>query len=327
MLPNLDRVRLPYVNWCAKIIIKKRTITNSFAFYPTNAFAMLIIKNKKDLDYQLDISRAKSVSIGFVPTMGALHDGHLSLIRQSKKAAKLTVCSIFVNPTQFNDPTDFEKYPSTIEADIQLLLSVKCDVLFLPSVNEMYPDGTAIKTSFDFGFLAQTLEGKFRPGHFDGMAHIVEQLLLSVKPDLLFMGQKDYQQAMIVKSMILQRKIKTELVVCAIKRESDGLAMSSRNVRLDAASRALAVLLSKCLKKMKSAIQKKHAIDAHALVDLGKELLTKESAFEVEYIAWRDATDLSEFDSLAAGQSSVLLVAAWIGGVRLIDNMVVAPIR
>lgn len=284
---------------------------------------MLIIKNKKELDNQLNKARVKELSIGFVPTMGALHEGHLSLMRQSKKATKLTVCSIFINPTQFNDPADFEKYPSTIEADIQLLLSVKCDVLFLPSVNEMYPDGTALIPTNNFGFLAETLEGEFRPGHFDGMAHIVEQLLLAVKPDFLFMGQKDYQQAMIVRAMILQKEINTELVVCPIKREADGLAMSSRNVRLDNASRLAAVTLSKCLKKMKSAIQKNQAIESASLIEVGKNTLAKEPAFKVEYIAWRDANDLGKFDSLSPHQSSVLLVAAWIGGVRLIDNMVV----
>jgi pantoate--beta-alanine ligase len=284
---------------------------------------MLIIKKKKELDSQLDKARQKGLSIGFVPTMGALHEGHLSLIRQSKRASKLTVCSIFVNPTQFNDPADFEKYPATIEADIQLLLSVKCDVLFLPSVDEMYPDGTKLADPIDFGFLAETLEGEFRPGHFDGMAHIVAQLLLAVKPDFLYMGQKDYQQAMIVQAMIKHRQLKVALVVCAIKREADGLAMSSRNVRLDTASRLTAVTLSKCLKKMKSAIQKNSAIDSATLIKLGESILSKESAFKVEYIAWRDATDLSEFDSLSPHQSSVLLVAAWIGGVRLIDNMVV----
>jgi len=284
---------------------------------------MLIIKNKKDLDYQLGKSLTDGLSIGFVPTMGALHDGHLSLIRQSKKVSKLTVCSIFINPTQFNDPADFEKYPSTIEADIQLLLSVKCDVLFLPSVSEMYPEGTALKSTIDFGFLAETLEGEFRPGHFDGMAHIVEQLLLAVKPDFLFMGQKDYQQAMIVQAMITHRQFRVELIVCPIKREADGLAMSSRNVRLDKESRALAVTLSKCLKKMKSAIQKNPSIDSASIISLGESVLSKEPAFKVEYITWRDANDLGKFDSLSPHQSSVLLVAAWIGGVRLIDNLLV----
>mgnify|MGYP001271703861 CR=1 FL=1 len=284
---------------------------------------MLIIKNKKDLDIQLDKARFSGYSIGFVPTMGALHEGHLSLIRQSKRVSKLTVCSIFINPTQFNDPADFEKYPSTIEADIALLLSVKCDVLFLPAVSEMYPDGTALNSTIDFGFLAETLEGEFRPGHFDGMAHIVEQLLLAVKPDFLLMGQKDYQQAMIVQAMIKHRLLVVELIVCPIKREADGLAMSSRNVRLDKDSRALAITLSKCLKKMKAAIQKNPAIDSASLIGLGEKMLSKIPAFKVEYIAWRDANDLSKFDTLSPRQSSVLLVAAWIGGVRLIDNLVV----
>ena len=190
--------------------------------------------------------------LGFVPTMGALHVGHISLIRQSNRENDVTICSIFVNPTQFNDPKDFEKYPITLESDMQMLIDAHCDILFLPSVAEMYPKGMKNSDPLDFGFMAETLEGEFRPGHFDGMAQIVEKLLLAVSPHHLYMGQKDYQQAMICTQLIKKKKLKIKLVVCPIKREKDGLAMSSRNVRLDKKSRAKAVEISKTLKWMKS---------------------------------------------------------------------------
>ena len=158
---------------------------------------MQIIKTIEDINNQIVGLKKLGKKVGFVPTMGALHAGHISLIQASNRENDLTVCSIFVNPTQFNDPKDFDKYPVTIERDMQQLIAARCDILFLPSVAEMYPKGLKNKESLDFGYVATTLEGEFRPGHFDGMAQIVEKLLLAVAPDRLYMGQKDYQQSMI----------------------------------------------------------------------------------------------------------------------------------
>ena len=163
---------------------------------------MITFKKAKDLQRQLDQCRLKGEGIGFVPTMGALHDGHLSLLKTSLRENKVTACSIFVNPAQFNDPTDFKKYPSTISEDISKLETNGCDILFLPSVEEVYPDGFEVKKKYDLGYLDTILEGEFRPGHFQGVCMAVEKLLLIVQPDKLYLGQKDYQQCMIITRLI-----------------------------------------------------------------------------------------------------------------------------
>ena len=206
---------------------------------------MLVFNRIEKLKSFLKELKKQGKIIGFVPTMGALHRGHVSLIKASIKQCDVTVCSIFVNPTQFNDKSDFDKYPATLEADLKKLKAAKCDMVFAPSVAEMYPDGFGNTRKIDFGFLAETLEGEHRPGHFNGMAQVVEMLLRIVQPHCLFMGQKDYQQQLIVAQLIKKRKLKTRLVTCATLREKDGLAMSSRNVRLDKKARKLAVEISK----------------------------------------------------------------------------------
>lgn len=282
---------------------------------------MQIIKTIKDINNQIVEWKEKGKKVGFVPTMGALHAGHISLIRQSNRENDLTVCSIFVNPTQFNDPKDFEKYPVTLESDMQQLIGAKCDILFLPSVGEMYPKGLKNKEPLDFGFMAETLEGAFRPGHFDGMAQIVEKLLLAVAPDRLYMGQKDYQQAMICTELIKKRKLKIKLVTCPIKREKDGLAMSSRNVRLDKHSREVAVEISKVLKSMKGHVARGEGRLVSEIEKFGFDKLSSFPEFKVEYVAIRDAKTLKPIRKIAASTHAVALIAAQIGGVRLIDNM------
>ena len=256
-----------------------------------------------------------------MPTMGALHVGHISLIRQSNRENDVTICSIFVNPTQFNDPKDFEKYPITLESDMQMLIDAHCDILFLPSVAEMYPKGMKNSDPLDFGFMAETLEGEFRPGHFDGMAQIVEKLLLAVSPHHLYMGQKDYQQAMICTQLIKKKKLKIKLVVCPIKREKDGLAMSSRNVRLDKKSRAKAVEISKTLKWMKSQESRAKNQEVKDIEKKAFERLAAFPEFKMEYVAIRDAKTLKPIKKISATTQAVALIAAQIGGVRLIDNM------
>lgn len=284
---------------------------------------MLIIKTIKKLDNQLIKAKLEGKKVGFAPTMGALHQGHLSLIRLSKKHNDLTVCSIFVNPTQFNDKNDFDKYPNTIERDMELLIKEKCDILFLPDVKEMYPKGTGNAGKIDFGFLAETLEGEFRPGHFDGMAQIVEKLLDAVKPHNLYMGQKDYQQAMVVSELIKKRRMPINLVVCPVKREKGGLAMSSRNVRLNADDLETANDLIKTLRKIKSAITKgkiKNTIEAESQA---VSILGKHKAIKLEYCSWRKAASLKKLKSYVQDEKTVILIAAWVGGVRLIDNILV----
>ena len=282
---------------------------------------MQIIKTIKDIHNQVLDLKMEGKKLGFVPTMGALHVGHISLIRQSNRENDVTICSIFVNPTQFNDPKDFEKYPITLESDMQMLIDAHCDILFLPSVAEMYPKGMKNSDPLDFGFMAETLEGEFRPGHFDGMAQIVEKLLLAVSPHHLYMGQKDYQQAMICTQLIKKKKLKIKLVVCPIKREKDGLAMSSRNVRLDKKSRAKAVEISKTLKWMKSQESRAKNQEVKDIEKKAFERLAAFPEFKMEYVAIRDAKTLKPIKKISATTQAVALIAAQIGGVRLIDNM------
>lgn len=283
---------------------------------------MKIFEESKNLKSAIKKLKTKELTIGFVPTMGALHAGHISLIKSCKSQTDITICSIFVNPTQFNDKTDFEKYPATLENDIHLLEKSGCDILFIPSVEEMYPKGFANSNKINFSFLANTLEGEHRPGHFDGMAQIVEKLLTIVQPDFLFMGLKDFQQQLIVSKLIQVRKLGTKLIAIDTKREKDGLAMSSRNVRLDKKNRTLAAEISKTLKWVKSKIKLvKNVDDLMAIQKKGLNKLSSYKEFEVEYFEIRNAKTLKRPRNLT--EKMVVLVAAKIGGVRLIDNMLV----
>jgi pantoate--beta-alanine ligase len=281
---------------------------------------MLIFKQIKDLQRYLQSADNKPQVKGFVPTMGALHEGHLSLIAQSRKKCDITVCSIFVNPTQFNDKSDYDKYPNTIARDIEMLIDAGCDVLFLPGVKEMYPDGLENKKPLNFGYVAETLEGEHRPGHFAGMAQVVEKLLRIVKPDKLYMGQKDYQQQLIVRHLIKKRRLNTELIMGATLREKDGLAMSSRNVRLDAPARKLAVELSKALLKAKLEVRS-GKYEVNTVIQRGATHIKNIPGIELEYFEIRNAETLKP--ATTRKEKKVALVAAKIGGVRLIDNMVV----
>jgi pantoate--beta-alanine ligase len=279
---------------------------------------MLILKQIKDLENHIKKVKKQGIKVGFVPTMGALHKGHIALINASRKHCKLTVCSIFVNPTQFNDKSDFDNYPVTIDNDIKMLSLAGCDVLFLPSVKEVYPNGFEQKRPFNFGFIANILEGAFRPGHFNGMAQVVERLLKIVKPDILFMGQKDYQQQLIVGQLIKKMKIKTRLVMVPTIREKSGLAMSSRNTRLDAASLNLAVQISKTLKSAKTQINNPKA-DIRDVQEKGFKKLSGLRGIEPEYFEIRNAKTLDV--PKRKTEKLIGLTAVKIGGVRLIDNM------
>jgi pantoate--beta-alanine ligase len=208
---------------------------------------MILFKKSTDLINHLETQRNTGKSIGFVPTMGALHKGHISLIRASKGQCELTVCSIFVNPTQFNDPKDFQKYPSTIEDDIFLLEKNGTDILFLPEVEEIYPKGTKELEHYVLGNLEAILEGQYRPGHFQGVCQVMNRLLKVVNPDLLIMGQKDYQQCKVIEKLLSLSGSKVKFQISPTLREADGLAMSSRNRLLNAAERKNAAAIYQAL--------------------------------------------------------------------------------
>jgi pantoate--beta-alanine ligase len=271
---------------------------------------MILIKRAGDLAGWLEQQRVTGRSIGFVPTLGALHAGHISLIDISKKSTSLTVCSIFVNPTQFNDPTDFQKYPITLEQDIYQLERAGTDVLFLPEVNEMYPGGTEKLERYDLGELETILEGKFRPGHFQGVCQVMRRLLDIVRPDHLFMGQKDYQQCMVVRRLLELMGARTQLHPCPIIREADGLAMSSRNLRLTETERKNAPAIYRALVLLKEG----------GSVEQARKIL-EQADFRIDYVAIADAKTLMPVTAAGEGDS-VALIAAFQGEIRLIDNMI-----
>ncbi len=278
---------------------------------------MILFKKTSDLNRFLLQKKQERLAIGFVPTMGALHEGHISLIKASKEVTGFTVCSIFVNPTQFNDPKDFEKYPSTIEKDILFLERNNTDVLFLPSVDEVYPDGSKNLEHYDLGYLETILEGKYRPGHFQGVCQVMQRLLKIVRPHHLFMGQKDYQQCMVVKKLIELTKLETAFHTCPTTRESDGLAMSSRNMRLNEAERKNAVAIYDALTYLKKNIS---IGNLDNLLEDAKKILQKNN-FRLDYIEIADAKTLEIKHSYNGKEQLVALAAAFQDQVRLIDNM------
>jgi pantoate--beta-alanine ligase len=280
---------------------------------------MILIKSAATVVRHLDEARLKGQSIGFVPTMGALHRGHISLLEAARKGNDLAVCSIFVNPTQFNDPGDFAKYPVTLEKDIELLEANGVDILFLPAVAEIYPVGTGQLPHFDLGYLETILEGHYRPGHFQGVCQVMQRLLSIVDPHDLFMGQKDYQQCMVIKKLIQLMDMPTRLHPCATLREGDGLAMSSRNMRLDAAARQKAVIISQVLRQVCASAKPG---DLKTLTAAAEQTLT-EYGFKVDYVAIAAAENLELVTAWDGVRPLVALAAAYLGEIRLIDNMLI----
>lgn len=254
-----------------------------------------------------------------MPTMGALHEGHLSIIKQSKSENDITVASIFVNPTQFNNKDDFDKYPNTIGTDIEKLVAVNTDILLLPNVAEVYPDGTNYEINFDAGYLDTVMEGAFRPGHFKGVAQIVKRLLDIVRPSTLYLGQKDYQQFMVIKKLIADLQLPLTLKMALTLRESDGLAMSSRNTRLDSVSRKNAATIYNILKQA-ATNAKKYSITV-AKANAMKALQQIPQA-KPEYIELVDAENLMLLEEYTATKPTAICVAVWVNGVRLIDNII-----
>jgi pantoate--beta-alanine ligase len=278
---------------------------------------MVIFKKVLELqDYLVDRKSAGS-KLGFIPTMGALHAGHISLVQRARGEGMLTVCSIFLNPTQFNDKKDYEKYPVTAEADIELLLRAGCDVLFMPSVEEIYPDGSAAMGIYDFGYLDTVLEGAKRPGHFRGVGQVVARLLDIVRADKLYLGQKDFQQCMVIGQLIQIKGLDVQLVICSTQREPDGLAMSSRNTRLTEPQRVTAGIIYQCLVSIES---KQGGGNFEVVKKECLELLAAKG-FDPEYVALADARDLTLLSDYDAARPMVALIAARLGSVRLIDNV------
>jgi pantoate--beta-alanine ligase len=255
--------------------------------------------------------------IGFVPTMGALHLGHLSLIEASKKAGCFTVCSIFVNPAQFNNAEDLVKYPRTLEEDIKLLTEVKCDVLFSPSPQEVYPHTS--NTFFDFGSLGTTMEGEFRPGHFSGVALVVSKLFHIVEPDHAFFGQKDWQQFTIINQLVKDLNFNIQLHPIATFREADGLAMSSRNQRLTEAQRAKAIIFYQALLECQSRLGDGEKLDKIILSIKNK--IEQDAEVRLEYLQLANRENLSSLNSVEEPNKAVLCIAGFVGDVRLIDNI------
>jgi pantoate--beta-alanine ligase len=277
-----------------------------------------IFTTKQSLQQFLKKNRHDGKTIGFVPTLGALHQGHLSLIEQAQQHNDVIVCSIFVNPSQFNDPKDLEKYPRTIEADIKMLEKVNCDILFNPPVDEIY-DGNET-WHLNIGEAEHLLEGKFRPGHYQGVTQVVYKLFNIVEPDTAFFGQKDYQQFMIISHMVKQLNMPEKLVMCPILREADGLAMSSRNIHLIADDRQHALVLSKTLKWVKDNFSR------YKLTELKQEadrLMSSEPGVEPDYFEIADADNLHP--ATEHSKSIIALVAAKVGKTRLIDNVFLSP--
>lgn len=279
---------------------------------------MLVFKKVADLQQWLDAERRAGKTVGFAPTMGALHEGHLSLVQTAKTECDVAVVSIFVNPTQFNDPKDLEKYPRMPEKDIPLLIGARCDVLIMPPVEEVYPPGQDLKVQLHFRQLDQVMEGVFRPGHFTGMATVVKRLLDIVQPHRLYMGQKDFQQLSIVRDMLRQLQSPIQLVMCPTTREADGLAMSSRNLRLTPGMRAVAPVIYQTLVDAKTKFRhtSAQAVQRQALERL------KAAGLKPEYFDIVDGISLLPVEQYPGSDFIVACVAAWAGAVRLIDNLV-----
>lgn len=281
---------------------------------------MTIIRSRSALVKYLDLLRQRGGTIAFVPTMGALHRGHMALIAEGRKTSTFVVCSIFVNPTQFNDPRDFERYPVTLEEDIRQLLLEETDVLFLPSVDEIYPQGIKELETYDLGYLETVLEGSSRPGHFQGVCRVMRRLLDVIQPDTLVMGQKDYQQCMVVARLLKLLQMKTSLHLSPTVREEDGLAMSSRNLRLDMAQRKDATGIYESLQYIKTHLAPGD-LSPNIRVATDKLVLHH---FRVVYVQVADARTLELVSTWNGQQPLVALIAAFQGEVRLIDNMILS---
>lgn len=274
---------------------------------------MKIFEKKKDLELFLDALREKGKAVAFVPTMGGLHDGHLSLVDRAKELAQIVVVSIFVNPTQFARGEDFDDYPNTFEADKLLLESKNVDALFLPSKEEIYPYGT--ESDYQVGAIGQILCGAFRPTHFDGVAQVVKRFFEIVKPNFAVFGEKDYQQLQIIKSLVKNLNLSINIQSMPTQREQDGLAMSTRNQYLSDNNREIAPLFYSALRVAKNEI-----LEGKTISETIKDTKNKLSkSFEVEYLEVLDANNLTQIETKTS--EIIIISAIRFGGTRLIDNL------
>lgn len=278
---------------------------------------MEIFRTKKGLQEAIRLWKAQNTQkkVGFIPTMGALHEGHISLIDAAKMSSDLIVVSVFVNPAQFNEQVDLEKYPRTESADADLLKKNGCDILFLPEVSEVYPEGEP-KYEIDLNGLDSVMEGMFRPGHFKGVCNVVEKLLRMVKPEIAFFGLKDFQQVAIVKHMINLRQLPVEMMACPIKRNDGGLALSSRNALLSEQEKEEARIINWTLRLAKNLVNEGKSL---AVVNENARALFKLSNLELEYLEIINNSSLKPVSSMHKNMS--ICLAAYCGKVRLIDNI------
>jgi len=278
---------------------------------------MQVFEQTVQLQEHLNVLISKRRSIGFVPTMGALHEGHLSLIKESKKENDITVCSIFVNPTQFNNPDDLKNYPRVLDIDLDLLKQENCDLVFHPSVDEVFP--VLPDNQFDFGTLEKVMEGEFRPGHFNGVATVVKRLFEIIHPTRAYFGVKDYQQLVIIHKMTSDLNISTEIIPCEIVREKNGLAMSSRNQLLSSEEKKQAELIFQTLKfvKIRSGFTPIGEIKRHV-----EKQFQKARNVRLEYFDIVDMYSLNSLNSWAESNHVIACIAAYVGNVRLIDNII-----
>lgn len=278
---------------------------------------MQVFNTKNELVNRIAELKKEGKKIGFVPTMGALHEGHLSLVKASKKNSDITVVSIFVNPTQFNDPEDLKRYPRTLEQDIRLLETVDCDLVFAPSVEEIYPEPDTRK--FDFGYLESVMEGAKRPGHFNGVGQVVSRLFDIVSPDKAFFGMKDFQQVAIIKYMVKQLKYDIEIIPCPIVREESGLAKSSRNTLLDEEHKKNAPHIYATLKKARTLVPEMEVKEMKKWI---ADEINRNPFLETEYVEIVDDTTLKITENWTEPGTKVACVAVYAGKIRLIDNIV-----
>lgn len=277
---------------------------------------MLIFTEIKSLQQKIK-SLKNGTTIGFVPTMGALHEGHLSLVEKAKKENDIVVVSIFVNPTQFDNADDLINYPKTIEKDLSLLKSFNCDIVFTPTPEEIYADNIQSQ-SFDFDGLEFQMEGKFRAGHFNGVGTIVERLFKVVKPHKAYFGEKDFQQIQIIRKMVEKRNLPVQIIACPIHREKDGLAMSSRNTRLTTAQRTAAPFIYETLIKAKTLFGTKNASEVIKWVE---NEFKNHPILRLEYVEIADEETLLPVETKNPTKKYRAFIAVFAGNVRLIDNI------
>ena len=279
---------------------------------------MLLFNTQNELVSHLNSVSNKETSIGFVPTMGALHEGHLSLLVEAYKHNSLVVVSIFVNPTQFNNAEDLAKYPKTLDKDLEKIKTVSDDIIvFAPSIDDIY-EGKTVSQHFNFDGLENQMEGKFRPGHFDGVGTIVKRLFEIVKPTNAYFGEKDFQQLQIVKKMVEKTKMPVKVVGCPIYREANGLAMSSRNERLTAAERKDAAIIYKTISQAKKLFKTK---SAPAVTEFVTKSIAKQSNFELEYFQIADEATLLPCTRKSSTKKYRAFIAVFVNKIRLIDTI------